>query len=240
MRYLLIEDEALAAEKLQAFMSRYHPEAQLVAQLSSVAQVLAFFDAPEPLDLIVADVELTDGQVFHALERLQLPCPVLFSTAYDQYWMQVFQYQAVDYLLKPYAYSRFSEAMANLQQRRMQQTNQNKGGFKKRFLVRQNQELVVLPVAQVCLIQAAGGALVATDSQAQQHVLQETNLSELEAQLDPQQFFRLNRSDLIHIDAVLRIESYTKDSLAVYCAGSKEALLTSKTRTAAFRRWLNQ
>jgi len=240
VRYLLIEDEVLAAEKLQAFMTRYQPDARMVAQLSSVAQVLAFFQAPEPLDLIVADVELTDGQVFHALERLQLPCPVLFSTAYDQYWMQVFQYQAVDYLLKPYTYSRFTEAMSNLEQRRLQQPFHHKAGFKKRFLIRQSQQLLVLPVEQVWLIQAAGGALVATDLQARQHVLQETNLSELEAQLDPQQFFRLNRSDLIHIDAVLRIESYTKDSLAVYCAGSKEALLTSKTRTAAFRRWLNQ
>ncbi len=195
MKVLIIEDEQLAAEKLMGYLKRYQPDAEVVAQLSSVAQVLEFFAAnPEAvqLDLIFSDVELTDGQVFTALEQLDLPCPVLFTTAYDQYWMQVFQYQAVDYLLKPFSYPRFAEAMLNfaqLKHKLQQPVVAAAPAYKKRFLLRKGQSLSILPVADILLIRAANGVLLATDKHNSVHILTEANLGDIENQLDPSRIF---------------------------------------------------
>ncbi|MBP8226720.1 MAG: response regulator transcription factor [Pararheinheimera sp.] len=248
MKVLIIEDEQLAAEKLMGYLKRHQPDAELVAQLSSVAQVLEFFSADpkaSQLDLIFSDVELTDGQVFTALEQLDLPCPVLFTTAYDQYWMQVFQYQAVDYLLKPFSYPRFAEAMLNFAQlkHKLQQPALATAAapvYKKRFLLRKGQSLSILPVADILLIRAANGVLLATDKHNSVHILTEANLGDIENQLDPSEFFRLNRSDIIHISSILQVEPYNKESVAVVLSCDKERAVSSKTRTALFRKWLNQ
>lgn len=246
MKVLIIEDEQLAAEKLMGYLKRYQPDAEVVAQLSSVTQVLEFFAAnPEAvqLDLIFSDVELTDGQVFTALEQLDLPCPVLFTTAYDQYWMQVFQYQAVDYLLKPFSYPRFAEAMLNfaqLKHKLQQPVVAAAPAYKKRFLLRKGQSLSILPVADILLIRAANGVLLATDKHNSVHILTEANLGDIETQLDPSEFFRLNRSDIIHISSILQVEPYNKESVAVVLSCEKEPAFSSKTRTALFRKWLNQ
>jgi DNA-binding LytR/AlgR family response regulator len=246
MKVLIIEDEQLAAEKLGGYLQRYQPDVEIVAQLGSVAQVLEFF-AAEPkaklLDLIFSDVELTDGQVFAALEQLDLPCPVLFTTAYDQYWMQVFQYQAVDYLLKPFSYPRFAEAMLNFAQlkHKLQQPVLTAApAYKKRFLLRKGQSLSILPVTDILLIRAANGVLLATDKHNSVHILTEANLGDIESQLDPSEFFRLNRSDILHISSILQVEPYNKESVAVVLSCDKEPAISSKTRTALFRKWLNQ
>lgn len=246
MKVLIIEDEQLAAEKLIGYLKRHQPDAEVVAQLSSVAQVLEFFAADPKaklLDLIFSDVELTDGQVFTALEQLDLPCPVLFTTAYDQYWMQVFQYQAVDYLLKPFSYPRFAEAMLNfaqLKHKLQQQLVAAAPAYKKRFLLRKGQSLSILPVADILLIRAANGVLLATDKHNSVHILTEANLGDIESQLDPSEFFRLNRSDIVHISSILQVEPYNKESVAVVLSCDKEPAISSKTRTALFRKWLNQ
>ena len=246
MKVLIIEDEPLAAEKLAGYLLRHQPDAKIIAQLSSVAQVVDFFSnntQAASLELIFSDVELTDGQVFTALEQLDLPCPVLFTTAYDQYWMQVFQYQAVDYLLKPFSYPRFAEAMLNFAQlkHKLQQANTvAETRYKKRFLLRKGQSLSLLPVADVGLIRAANGVLLATDKHNTVHILTESHLGEIESQLDPSEFFRLNRSDIVHISTIMQVEPYNKESVAVILRGEKDPIITSKTRTAAFRKWLNQ
>ena len=246
MKVLIIEDEPLAAEKLAGYLLRYQPDIQIVAQLSSVAQVVDFFSSNSQaasLELIFSDVELTDGQVFTALEQLDLPCPVLFTTAYDQYWMQVFQYQAVDYLLKPFSYPRFAEAMLNFAQlkHKLQQASPvAETRYKKRFLLRKGQSLSLLPVADIGLIRAANGVLLATDKHNTVHILTESHLGEIESQLDPSEFFRLNRSDIVHISTIMQVEPYNKESVAVILRGEKDPIITSKTRTAAFRKWLNQ
>lgn len=246
MKVLIIEDEQLAAEKLAGYLKRYQPDAEVVAQLSSVTQVLEFFAADPKaklLDLIFSDVELTDGQVFTALEQLDLPCPVLFTTAYDQYWMQVFQYQAVDYLLKPFSYPRFAEAMLNFAQfkhKLQQPVVAAAPAYKKRFLLRKGQSLSILPVTDILLIRAANGVLLATDKHNSVHILTEANLGDIESQLDPSEFFRLNRSDILHISSILHVEPYNKESVAVVLSCDKEPAISSKTRTALFRKWLNQ
>lgn len=244
MKVLIVEDEPLAAEKLIDYLLRWRSDVQVVAHLTHVQQVMEFLSRPAQLDLIFADIELGDGRVFSALEALDLPCPVIFTTSYSQYWPEAFQSQGVEYLLKPFSYKRFCQAMTNLEQLKeklaapvAQSAN---GGFRRRFMLRKSQALEVLPVADIRCFRAAGGVVVACDRDGEHHILVDSSLSLIESQLDPEQFFRLNRSDLVHIAAIERIEPYGKESLAVITGVLDAPLITSKSRTASFRRWLDR
>lgn len=254
LKVLLIEDEPLAAEKLAGFIQRYQPAAEIVAVLTSVAEVLAFFEQDEPplLQLIFADIELRDGAVFKALAQLDLPCPVIFTTSYDSYGVQAFSHQAVGYLLKPFTYKVFSDTMEKLTQLKNKllaqadmplpssaTTAAPQQGYRQRFLLKQGQGLQLLEAANISCIRAVKGILLAQDEQGQSLMLSENNVQQLAESLDPSRFFQLNRSDIIQINFIERLEPYGKENLAVYLRGQTEPLLSSKTRTALLRKWLN-
>jgi DNA-binding LytR/AlgR family response regulator len=264
-KILLIEDEPLAAEKLAGFIQRYQPAAEIVAVLTSVAEVLAFFEQDEQplLQLIFADIELRDGTVFNALAQLDLPCPVIFTTSYNNYGVQAFSHQAVGYLLKPFTYKVFSESMEQLAQLKKKLLAQDETwpqpavlkqsvavpvnapavetqtGYRQRFLLKQGQELQLLEAANISCIRAVKGILLAQDQNGQSLMLNENNVQQLAETLDPSRFFQLNRSDIIQINFIERLEPYGKENLAVYLRGVPEPLISSKTRTAALRKWLN-
>lgn len=257
LKVLLIEDEPLAAEKLTGFIQRHQPEAEIVAVLTSVAEVLAFFEQDELplLQLIFADIELRDGTVFNALAQLDLPCPVIFTTSYNNYGVQAFSHQAVGYLLKPFTYKVFSDTMeklAQLKKKLLAQaeslaqpaakqliTTTTQTGYRQRFLLKQGQGLQLLETANISCIRAVKGILLAQDEQGQSLMLTENNVQELAETLDPSRFFQLNRSDIIQINFIERLEPYGKENLALYLRGQTEPLISSKTRTAALRKWLN-
>ncbi|MCW8127356.1 LytR/AlgR family response regulator transcription factor [Microbulbifer halophilus] len=244
MRVLIVEDEPLAAEKLVDYLRRWRPEARVMAHLTHVQQVVDFLSGTTRLDLIFADIELSDGRIFSALEALDLPCPVIFTTSYSQYWPEAFQSQGVEYLLKPFSYKRFCQAMTNLEQLKEKLAAPfaplASGGFRQRFMLRKSQAQEVLPVTDIRCFRASGGVVVACDRNGEHHILVESSLSLIEPQLDPEQFFRLNRSDLVHIAVIKRIEPYGKESLAVITDVLEEPLITSRNRTASFRRWLDR
>lgn len=267
LKVLLIEDEPLAAEKLAGFIQRYQPAAEIVAVLTSVAEVLAFFEQDEPplLQLIFADIELRDGSVFQALSQLDLPCPVIFTTSYDSYGVQAFSHQAVGYLLKPFTYKMFSDTMEKLTQLKnklLAQADMPRAlaattlapaqpttvlpttaaplqGYRQRFLLKQGQGLQILEVTNISCIRAVKGILLAQDENGQSLMLSENNVQQLAESLDPSRFFQLNRSDIIQINFIERLEPYGKENLAVYLRGQTEPLISSKTRTALLRKWLN-
>lgn len=251
---LVIEDEPLAAEKLTGFIQRYQKDAEVVAVLTSVAEVLAFFEQDElpSLQLIFADIELRDGAVFNALAQLDLPCPVIFTTSYDSYAVQAFSHQALGYLLKPFTYKTFCDSMdkvAQLTRRLVAQAlpvgpsaapaQSETTAYRQRFLLRQGQSMQLLDTADICCIRAVKGILLAQDGQGQSLILSENNLQQLAATLDPARFFQLNRSDILQINFIERLEQYGKENLAVYLRGLPEPLISSKTRTALLRKWLN-
>ncbi len=263
-KILVIEDEPLAAEKLTGFIQRYQPEAEIVAVLTSVAEVLAFFEQDELplLQLIFADIELRDGTVFNALAQLDLPCPVIFTTSYNNYGVLAFSHQAVGYLLKPFTYKVFSETMAQLAQLKKKLLAQDETlaqpavikqhiaasvtapaapqhGYRQRFLLKQGQGLQLLEAANISCIRAVKGILLAQDEKGQSLMLSENNVQQLAESLDPTRFFQLNRSDIIQINFIERLEPYGKENLALYLRGQTEPLISSKTRTALLRKWLN-
>jgi DNA-binding LytR/AlgR family response regulator len=243
MRILIIEDEALAANKLISFIERYFSCVQVIARLDKVSDVIAFFDSPQSLDIIFSDIELLDGQVFNALNDLDLPCPVIYTTSYNQYWSDAFKNQGVEYLLKPFSFRRFSQAMTNFEQLKSnfetEEVKVENKKYKNRFLLRKSQTVEVLKVDTIVCFKAASGIVSAYDKHKKHHMLSVNTITELVEQIDPQLFFRINRSEIINLNYITYYENYGKDTIAVFTSVLNEPLITSKTKTAQFKKWLD-
>ncbi|MGI4737615.1 MAG: LytR/AlgR family response regulator transcription factor [Janthinobacterium lividum] len=255
MNVLLIEDEAPAARQLTQYLADFAPEATVVGTLKSIEKALAWF-AQNPLpDLIFSDIELLDGNAFAIYGQVPISCPIIFTTAYDQFLLQAFQGQGIAYLLKPFTAAQFQEALAKYHALRrsfapagptlsadvlagLSQALRQQRTYKQRFTVRLRNALHLLAVAEVTHLLAEEGVVFAFDQQGTRYPLAGT-LTELEKQLDPARFFRLNRSELVNLAYIEKAEPYGKDRLAIKLKNRPDFLLTSAANTAEFRKWLD-
>jgi DNA-binding LytR/AlgR family response regulator len=264
VRLLLIEDEAPAAAQLRGFAARYGLPTHDVHEVRSVKKGLAWFAGHEMPALIFSDIELLDGNVFGLFAQVRITCPIIFTTAYDQFLLAAFQANGIAYLLKPFGYEQFAAALAKYEGLRasfapgpaataaevpapglsaavVEQLRAAllppAASYRQRFTVRQpNNSFYLLPAADVAFLQADAGVVFAIDQRGARHALAGT-LTEWEQQLDPACFFRLNRSELVQLSAIVRAEPYFNNRLLVSLRHG--ATLTSSTaHTAAFRRWL--
>ncbi len=101
MKIVIIEDESAAARNLQAIARSVIPEAEVVALLESIEESVEWLGAHPAPDLLFMDIHLADGESFRIFDRVDIPCPIIFTTAYDQYALEAFKVNSIDYLLKP-------------------------------------------------------------------------------------------------------------------------------------------
>lgn len=260
MNILILEDEEPAALQMQQFLARSGLAASPPPVVRSVAKALAWLQANPMPDLIFSDIELLDGNVFALYAQFSVTCPIIFTTAYDQFLLPAFRGNGIAYLLKPFDYEQFAEAVAKYQLLKSgplnlappaavltpevlgalsQALRQNaQPQYKQRFSVRMRNGMYILAVNEVAYIQADEGVTFAVDAAGVRYPLTGT-LSEIEKQLDPARFGRLNRSELVNIAFVERVEPYFNNRLAVKLRGQAAATLTTSTaQTPDFRRWV--
>ncbi|TGE27124.1 LytR/AlgR family response regulator transcription factor [Hymenobacter metallicola] len=260
MRILILEDEEPAARQLIRFLAQAGLAAEAPPVLRGVEKALTWLRNNPMPDLIFSDVELLDGNVFGLYEQFRVTCPIIFTTAYDQFLLPAFRASGIAYLLKPYTYAQLAEALAKY--RGLQQaftppaapTTPTLSGemlealsqalrqgtqpaYKQRFSVRMRQGLYVLQTDDVAYLQADEGVVFAVDKAGSRYPLNGT-LTELERQLDPSRFFRLNRSELVNISYVEKAEPYFNNRLSVKIRHGTATLLTSAAQTPEFRKWL--
>lgn len=251
MRILIIEDEIPAANKLKKLIHDYDGAYTILEIVTSNASLVKWFNInPEP-DIIFSDIELLDGPVFNSLSQLKISTPIVFTTAYNQFMRDAFDSNGISYLLKPYAskdvaaalekykrliYSGSSQDLSTLlNQLEAITTSVN---YKSRLTVRKGQSMYLLEVNDVKYFSMEGGNLYAKDNEGRRHVLS-MGLTDLYQQLNPQQFFMINRSDCLSLNFIERMEAYGKDRLAVFVKGESDSFITSAARTSDFRKWIN-
>lgn len=247
MRLLLLEDEEPALAQLRRFALAYNPAATIVAECQQVAEAAAYLRTHPAPDLILSDIELLDGNVFTLSGQVPVSSPIIFITAYDQYLVQAFEQNGIGYVLKPVQYAAFAAAMQKyerLRQAVQASTLQQLAAlaapaprYKQRLLSKSRQGLYVLDVAELAYVQLRHGVAHAIDRAGRDFVLSET-LSQLEAVLDPAAFFRLNRTELVALAAIERLEPYFNDTLVVHLRGLSTTLSSSAHRTPELRKWL--
>lgn len=253
MRIYIIEDEIPASEKLTALLQEYLPEAKILGVGSCVEDALAWLKENGSPDLLFSDIELLDGNVFHLFDQFEVTCPIIFTTAYDQFLLKAFQTNGIAYLLKPFAEVQLREALAKyhqlfgdsrevfLKEEVVQELKQALQPafrqYRNRFAIKRPTGIILLTTDQIRSIQAEDNIVFAYAADGKRHPLNFT-LSDLETQLDPAHFFRLNRSAFVRLDAITKIEPYFNDRLAVSILGASEKLITSAGRTPSFRKWV--
>lgn len=251
---LILEDEELAATKMRTELEQYYKGMVEIAWIQSVGQGITYLRENTP-DLILSDIELLDGRAFIIYEHIEINSPIIFTTAYDQYLLDAFRTNGIAYLLKPIEDQELKAALDKYEKLFQQeqsfslQTNvidqlkealdQKKTAYKRRFTIKKTSGIVLLKVEDISHFQADNNIVFAFDQKGKKHIVN-NKMSELEELLDPALFFRLNRSEIVQVDFIEKIEPYFNNRLAVSVSGIKKAMITSSSKTAAFRKWIDE
>jgi len=237
---LILEDEQQAGEKLQRYVQRAFPQATIHWE-RSVRAARKILRTPTAPDLIVSDIELLDGSVFALFAENPAPCPIIFCSAYDQYLLNALQTNGIGFVLKPYSWDDFSAAIDQFHRLfpadLARKIEYERRGIKTKIEARQKGKTYLLDLQTVRLFRARGDFVVAWDRTGQQYVINDS-LKHLETILNPEQFFRINRSEIIAFSTIAHFTPHTKNRLAITLIDTEETVYTSNSRTPAFRAWL--
>lgn len=253
MKILIIEDEIGAARRLSRILAEVLPQAQIVDIISSVEQALAFLKKENgALDLIMMDIHLSDGSAFDILEKVPITCPIIFTTAYDEYAMEAFKHNSIDYLLKPIKKESLEHAYEKLQRFQLPQSNQldyqklaknilhAQDAHIKRFVIKYGGKIKTVEIAEVayCYIQSKVTFLKTFDGRSYGT---DYNLEELEEMLPKQRFFRFNRSCIVQVSAIDEMYRLSKSRIKLKLRPPADfEIIASTEKTSDFKKWLPQ
>jgi DNA-binding LytR/AlgR family response regulator len=253
MKVVIIEDEGLAVERLITLIRQYDPNIEIVAQLDSIESSVDWFPHHPAPDLCFFDIQLADGLSFKIFEKVSVKSPVIFTTAYNEYALQAFKVNSIDYLLKPIDYEELASAFEQFHQYTNQHstpdleiiqeaarmiTRQKK--YKSRFMVKAGHQLLGVPVEEVAYFFSEHKTTWLKTTDGLKHAI-DYKLEEVEHLVDPARFFRLNRKYITAFGAIEKITSYTNSRLKVQLWEAKgEKILVSREKVGDFKEWLDQ
>ena len=252
MRILIIEDEQSNADRLRRMLEGEH---DIVGVCASNAEVKAFFaDEGHNTELILSDIQLGDGLSFESLRMVPEAIPVIFTTAFDQYAVQAFQFNSIDYLLKPVDSEELHAALKKVQSSKYNVQGSSTDAiaqllasvksqtirYRERFLIpHRADEYMIVPVSDVSHITIRDGVVRLCTLDGKTHVLTMT-LEETESQLDPQRFMRVNRQFIVSAAAVSKLSTYFLGKMRIHVtAFPDEEIIVSKDKVATVKRWLD-
>jgi DNA-binding LytR/AlgR family response regulator len=244
MRIAIVEDEAPAREKLAAAILTAAPDARIVAALDGVADTVAWLESGGAPDLLFLDIQLSDGLSFEILRRTRVTCPIVFATAFDEYLIDAFQSNGIEYLLKPIRPERVAAAITkyrglkeHFRSESLLDALTQPRGYRERFLVAKGGDLLTVRAADAAYFHTSDKLVFLVTKAAVRFHL-DRPLADLEQELDPARFFRANRAFLVNIDAVGRCRPYGKSKLLLELRPpAAEEVIVSQERAAAFRKW---
>lgn len=252
MQIAIIEDEKAAAEMLIGCLLSLRKDISIVACCNTIESSIALLQTSRDIDLIFMDIELGDGASFRIFEQVTVPCPVIFTTAYDEYWQKAFEYNCIDYLLKPIKEAKLALALqkyewmkkhfaGNLRQLMHWTRNENQQHkYRKRFLVKRGSDLISVQTADLSYCYAAYKMVCLMDKSGRKYILDQS-LVDIEHQLDPDRFFRVNRKYLVQLNAIKKITSLGKGKLLLDLDPStQEEVIVSPEHVADFKAWMDR
>jgi len=254
MKILIVEDEELAVEKLKTTVLAVDKLANIVGVTNSINATVDCLGSHQAPDLILMDIELSDGQSFEIFNRIEVSSPVVFTTSYDEYAIKAFKVNSIDYLLKPVEEDDLKHAIDKLRRlsahpnpasvdvstlvRELQK--QLHAGYRSRFLVKHGQRLLSLEVDDIAYFFAEGRLSYAVTWDKYKYVIDFT-IEELENMLDPKQFFRANRAHLIHVRSVQQIHNYFNGKLKLDLKPIADSeVVISREKANDFKIWMGK
>lgn len=245
MNILIIEDEQPAYKRLSKLVQEVIPSAKIIGHIDSIQAAIEWFAAHDCPDIVFLDIHLADGSAFDLVKKVKIGCPIIFTTAYDQYAMEAFKTSSIDYLLKPVKKDDLEGALQKLKNLRQlfatsvaEGSNRVQIEYKKRFVVRFGEHIKTLPVTDIAYFYSENKVTLAKTFDNRNYPM-DHNLDNLESMLDPQDFFRINRQYLISLKSIEEMKTYSKARVIVNLIPPvKEVPVVSSERAADFKDWL--
>jgi two-component system LytT family response regulator len=253
MNVVIVEDEALAAKRLKNLLEACDGSIQIVASLDSVSAAVAWFQRDAKPDLAFFDIQLSDGLSFEIFKQVKLENPIIFTTAYDDYALQAFKVNSIDYLLKPIDAEDLKQSLEKLKalKMRFQPTMpdieallknliEKKSSYRARFLVALRDEWIAIPIQDVAYFYSEHKQTRLVRIDGKKFMIEQT-MEELQSELNPAHFFRANRQFIVSLKAIAAIHKFFGGKLKVSLSPpALEAVTVSRETSSAFKAWLNQ
>ena len=249
MTILIIEDENLAAEQLMNLLERYDKSISVLSVVDSIKDAEKWLKSNEPPELIFMDIQLADGLSFEIFDKVQIVSPVIFVTAYDQYAIQAFKVNSVDYLLKPLDFDELKYAINKFKKTKSNPISQNfinslrdimNKNYKNRFIVKIGEHIRPVPIDKINYFYSFQKATYINTLSNKNYII-DFSLEQVEALIDPNLFFRINRKYIISISSIADIISYSNSRLKIELINSdKNDIIVSRERVNDFKHWLDK
>ncbi|MEM9895286.1 MAG: LytTR family DNA-binding domain-containing protein [Bacteroidota bacterium] len=253
MKILIIEDEPLAAERLQRIIKNSFPSSVIMGILDTVNGSVDFLKSKQPtIDLIFCDIHLADGSSFEIFKEVEVEKPIVFTTAYDQYSIEAFQHNSIHYLLKPLKESEVVAAFSKYEKYHKSQEKATvylegikrllgtkESADEKHFLVKSGMKLVPKKPEKIAIVYVENKVVHAIDIESKKKFLMDYTLDDLEENhLNSRSFFRVNRKQIINKEAVAAMKPFVGQRLELELqAGLNIDIIVSREKVRAFKLW---
>lgn len=248
MKVLIIEDELPAQAKLESMLLELDAQIKIVAKLGSVKETISWLDQNPHPDVAFADIQLSDDHSFEIFRKCQVQFPVIFTTAFDKFLLESFEFNSIDYLLKPITMEKLSKALEKVKRLEHHFVKHNleklahlltPPTLKERIVAKKGTEFTVLNIHDIAYFYTEHKIVFAKNFSGNQFIIDE-NLSELEAAVDKKFFFRINRKFLSNIKAIDRFKP-DNGKIRIYLnPDMKEEIHVSKETAPVFREWIGK
>ncbi len=249
MNVIILEDEPRAASHLERLLNNIDPNITVVARLESVREGIQFLKSKTEPDLIFSDIQLADGLSFEIYNQVPVRCPIIFTTAYDQYAIEAFRTNGIDYLLKPIEESRLRQAIEKalhftpglvLDKLLSISNGLNQKTYKSRFLVKVGDKIKSIPVEEIRAFYSQEKATYILAGNSRSFAV-DYSLDQLEAMLDPGKYFRINRKYIVSVDVCTNIVAWTNSRLRLKIEGIDDpGIIVARERVQDFKDWLDR
>ncbi|MFT7054451.1 MAG: DNA-binding LytR/AlgR family response regulator [Candidatus Endobugula sp.] len=256
MKVFIIEDEIPAAEKMHRLIKRYDESIEILGQAMSIKQSVAWLSEGHEVDLLFMDIQLTDGLSFDIFKKIKVEVPVIFTTAYNEYAIAAFKANGIDYLLKPITFDALTESIDKFKnlKARLNETAQvpiapidlqsalqmlSRREYKNRFMVKIGEHIRSVTTDTIALFYAEGRNAYIVTVEGKRLII-DYKLETLEEMLDPKNFFRVNRTFVLEINAIKDVLVYSNSRLKVMLnVNFDKEIIVSRERVSDFKTWFD-
>ncbi len=252
MKVVLVEDEIAASENLSYLLKTIDPSIEILMVLDSVAGGIAYFSEQNDADLVFMDIHLADGISFEIFEKVVIDIPIVFTTAYDQYAIQAFKVNSLDYLLKPISEEDLEDALEKFKKRNGGTENVNNQlqgvlslleasnkSYKTTYLIQRRDELIPVNVSDIAYFYIEASVVKVVTFNKQEYVVNK-KLENIELELNPENFLRINRQFIVNKKAVKKLQFHFNGKLIADIEPPfHDRVLVSKLKASGVKSWLN-
>lgn len=244
-KVIIIEDEPAALQRLLRMVKEIRPQYSIVGTSDNIADAIELIQNID-FDLILSDIELSDGNSFEVFEKTNPEKPIIFITAYNDYAIKAFEFNGIHYLLKPINYEALTQAFVKYEKNKLnvpdlkniKLNNTIVNDYNKRFISKVGQKLKVVETKSIALFYTEMGIVYAKTVSKEIFVLDET-LEKITNKLNPNSFFRINRQMIVNVDAVEDMIAYSSNRLKLKLKiPHDQDIIVSKDKTAEFKVWV--